>query len=74
MAQNKQGKIDILTLILALISWHMVLAFRYSSNWGMGWFAIVQPLFSIVLTVLLYLLARRFHTLPQTTKLVGACC
>lgn len=72
MAQNKQGKIDILTLILALISWHMVLAFRYSSNWGMGWFAIVQPLFSIVLTVLLYLMARRCQTLPQTTKLVGA--
>ena len=72
MAQNKQGKIDILTLILALISWHMVLAFRYSSNWGMGSFAIIQPLFSIVLTVLLYLLARRCQTLSQTTKLVGA--
>lgn len=71
MSQNRQDKIDILTLILALISWHMVLAFRYSSNWGMGWYAIIQPLFSITLTVLLYMVARRCRSLPQTTKLVG---
>ena len=59
MSQNKQDKIDILTLALALISWSMVLTFRYHSNWGLGWFAIVQPVFGldfgVVGTCLLFL-------------------
>ena len=68
MSQNKQDKIDILTLILALVSWHMVLTFRYHSNWGIGWFAIAQPTFSLALVALLRFMTRRSQSRSLVMK------
>ena len=72
MSQNKQDKIDILTLALALISWSMVLTFRYHSNWGLGWFAIVQPVFGLAMVGILRYLVLRCQSQSQITRSFGA--
>ncbi|MCP4887732.1 MAG: hypothetical protein GY904_14075, partial [Planctomycetaceae bacterium] len=72
MPQNKQDKLDILTLALALISWSMVLTFRYHSNWGLGWFTIVQPIFSLALVGLLRYLVLRCQSPSQIKRSFGA--
>lgn len=56
--RNNLPDINRLSLTMAIIALLVVCLFRSTSNWGLGWVAVAQPLFLVVLASIMFAVTR----------------